>query len=71
MTDFNWGVYTNDLNDLDYKRIGTDRWAVRGEWGRFGFELLSFSLDGPPSVSSKVPSGTTEGAHSLPRYALL
>ena len=60
----------NVLNDWDYRKVGTDRWAVRSGVARESF--WSHQPDGVPSVSAKVPpSGTTEGGHSLLQNKLL
>ena len=57
---------TNVFNDLDYRKVGTDRRAVRSGVAREFF--WRHKPDGAPSVSSKVPpSGTTEGGHALPQ----
>ena len=61
--------YTNALNDLDYRKVGTDRRAVRSGVARGGAEAIS--LMACPACPAKVPpSGTTEGGHVLSQNKL-
>ena len=51
------------MNDLDTRKVGTDRRAVRSGVVREFF--WSHQPDGAPSVSSKALA--TEGGHALPQ----